>query len=80
MCRGTCPELPRLRPDNMQQSRPTKYLRQRADEARALADLMRSPLNRLTMWNLACRYDLLARHAEAHEERDTGDTISRDRK
>ena len=64
----------------MQQAR-DKSLRQHADEARALADRMRHFPTKLTMWNLACRYDLLARHAEAYRLGEGGNSsASGDRK
>lgn len=54
------------------QSPHAKNLRLCADEARALADLMQQSRTRLAMWKLACSYDLLARHAEAREDREFG--------
>jgi len=49
-----------------------KNLRLCADEARALTDLVQQSRTRLAMWKLACSYDLLARHAEAREDRESG--------
>jgi hypothetical protein len=63
----------------MQQPR-AKNLRQHADEARAMADRMQDTRTRRTMWNLACSYDLLARHAEVREDLEHADIISHDRK
>jgi hypothetical protein len=63
----------------MQQPR-AKNLRRHADEARALADRMQDSRTRLSMWKLACSYDLLARHAEAHEFPDPGEKPANERK
>ena len=58
-------------------------LRRRADEARAIADEMRDPTAKRIMWNLTARYDLLARYAEAREDRqinsEKGDEKPKDR-
>src|ERR1043166_2349073 len=73
--RGTCPQFPRFagwRRANHMQSPQAKNLRLCADEARALADMMQQSRTRLAMWKLACSYDLLARHAEAREDREPG--------
>jgi hypothetical protein len=46
-----------------------KTLRDRADEARAVAGQMKHPPAKRMMWSLAVSYDLLARHAEERDDR-----------
>lgn len=57
--------------------RTARQLKQRAEEARAVAAQMRDPGTRSTMTNLALTYERLAKFAADREACENGSTIDR---